>query len=75
MSDELRSDELRVKCPFCPKCGSEPPWIFPTMAQAFCINEECDVLCWTPWDTAAANLADMHEAEIIETPWPEPPAA
>jgi hypothetical protein len=44
------------------------------MAQAFCINEECDVLCWTPWDTAAANLADMHEAEITETPWPEPPA-
>jgi hypothetical protein len=52
----------QVKCPFCPKCGTAPPWIFDSMAQAFCINEECDVLCWTPWDTAAQNLADMHEA-------------
>jgi hypothetical protein len=41
-----------------------PPWIFESMAQAFCINEECDVLCWTPWDTAAKNLLDMHEAQI-----------
>lgn len=60
-----------VKCPCCPMCGSEPPWIFPSMAQAFCINEDCNVLAWSPWDTAKQNLDDMHEAVVTETPWPE----
>lgn len=62
-----------IKCPFCPKCGAEPPFIFDSFAQAFCPNEDCDVLMWTPWDTAAENLADMHVAEFVETDQ-EPPA-
>lgn len=65
----MENSAKSIKCPNCPKCGSEPPWIFPTMAQAFCISESCDVLCWTPWDTAAENLADMHEATVTHTPF------
>lgn len=56
-----------VKCPLCPLCGSEPPFISASMHQAWCPNESCEVLCWVPWDTAAENLADRHEVEIIET--------
>lgn len=57
-----------IKCPFCPVCGAEPPFIFDSMYQAFCPNEDCEVLMWVPWETAKANLDDMHEAVITETP-------
>lgn len=62
-----------VKCPRCPVCSSEPPFIYPTFAQAFCPNEDCDVLCWIPWDTLEQNLMDARPAIMTETPM-EPPA-
>lgn len=61
------SEAPAVKCPNCPMCGAEPPYIFPTMHQAMCPNEACNVFMWVPWDTAAANLGDMHELEIRES--------
>jgi hypothetical protein len=70
------SDELPdVKCPFCPMCGTPPPFIFDSLAQAWCPNEDCKVFMWTPWDTAAQNLADMHEIDMPDFEQPEPPAA
>ena len=52
--------EPQVKCPTCPKCGAVPPYIWPSMYQALCPNDDCDVFMWVPWDTAAENLADAH---------------
>ena len=43
-------------------CGTAPDFIYEGLAQAFCPNDDCNVLCWTPWDTAKQNLDDMHEA-------------
>lgn len=49
-------------------CGCPAPFIFETFAQAFCINDDCDLLCWDPWTTAAANLADVGTVTIEEIP-------
>lgn len=56
-----------VLCPVCPMCGTAPPFIYGTLHQAWCPNEDCEVLFWVPWDTAAQNLADMHQVEIHES--------
>jgi hypothetical protein len=32
-----------------------------------CPNEACNVFMWSPWDTAADNLADMGEARVVES--------
>jgi hypothetical protein len=46
-------------------CGSVPPFIHPNLANAFCGNDECNVLMWDPWSTAKENLEDMGEVKII----------
>jgi hypothetical protein len=66
----METPSVEILCPTCPLCGSEPPWIVPSMAQAFCPSDECDVLCWSPWDTKEANLHDMHEAVVTGLPGP-----
>ena len=48
-------------------CGTPAAFIAPGMAQTFCVNEACNVLMWSPWDTAAVNLADMGEARVVES--------
>lgn len=53
-----------VKCPFCPMCGHPPLFIYPGLAQTFCSNDDCNVLCWNPWDTAFQNLNDTHDALV-----------
>lgn len=39
------------------------------MAQAFCPSDDCEVLCWSPWDTKEANLHDMHDAVVTDLPF------
>lgn len=56
--------QREVKCPNCPVCGDAAAFISPAMAQTFCTNEECNVLVWNPWDTAAQNLLDAGYAVI-----------
>ncbi|HZA23563.1 MAG TPA: hypothetical protein VFA32_13350 [Dehalococcoidia bacterium] len=53
-----------IRCPFCPVCGHPPLFIYPGLAQTFCSNDDCNVLCWNPWEPAAANLADTHDAMV-----------
>lgn len=70
------SDELRVLCPTCPLCGSVPPFIYPSFAQAFCTNEDCDVILWEPWVSLAQNLMNAntvkwHDGDGNEVPAPE----
>jgi hypothetical protein len=62
------STELVVKCATCPRCGAVPPYIWPSMYQALCPNDDCDVLFWVPWDTAEENLTDMHVVNWDEDP-------
>lgn len=56
---------------------SEPPAIaVPGLAQWFCGNDDCDVLCWDPYATLEDNLTDARPALITSTPSasePEPP--
>ncbi|WIF20484.1 hypothetical protein SEA_BERKA_20 [Arthrobacter phage Berka] len=59
-------DAPEVKCPYCPMCGAAPAFIAPGLAQCWCPNEACNVFMWSPWDTAAANLADMGEVREVE---------
>lgn len=58
----------RAKCPKCPMCGSTPAFIWPGLAQSFCENEDCNVLCWNPWEPASANLNDLHPAIVTMDP-------
>lgn len=59
----METPSVEILCPRCPMCDSEPPYIFPSMAQAICPADECPVFMWSPWDTKEANLHDMHEIE------------
>jgi hypothetical protein len=36
------------------------------LAQAFCSNNDCEVLCWDPWVSQDENLLDMRPALITE---------
>ena len=54
----------RVLCPFCPVCGTPPPFIFDWLDQAFCPNEDCEVFAWCPFETAAKNLSDTSEIDL-----------
>lgn len=63
MSD-MRDFATDLKCPFCPVCGTPPESISPQMQQVFCANEECNVLMWVPWETAAKNLMDSGYISI-----------
>jgi hypothetical protein len=47
-------------------CGAIPPFIHDNLANAFCPNEECNVLAWNPWIPAKENLEDMGEATITK---------
>lgn len=41
------------------------------LQQAMCPNDDCPVFFWVPWDTAAANLADMGDVIIDVIPYRE----
>jgi hypothetical protein len=63
--------ENEVKCPRCPVCDSEPAMgIHPMLAQAWCWNDDCQVLCWDPWVSLDENMLDMSPAIVTEN---EPP--
>lgn len=62
----MENPAVEILCPTCPLCGSTPPWIVPSMAQALCPSDDCDVLMWSPWDTKEANLHDMQPVEVVD---------
>lgn len=53
-------DTAVLPCPFCPLCGQPPYFVLAGAVQAFCGNEDCDVMCWNPSETAEANIAALH---------------
>lgn len=54
-----------ILCPRCPLCGAKPPFIWPSFAQAFCPNEECDVIVWEPWVSLAENLMNANTVDFL----------
>lgn len=52
-------------CPNCPLCSSPAPFIFPNLRNAFCVNEDCDVLTWDPWATLEQNLTNAGKARYF----------
>jgi len=64
MATEWTDDGPVIKCPFCPVCGTPPDFIWPSLHQCWCPNEDCRVFMWVPWDTAAENLADQSEIKL-----------
>lgn len=65
--DDFTIDGQQIKCPFCPVCGTPPTFIALGLSQAWCPNDDCEVLLWVPWDTAKQNLEDSHLAEFTHT--------
>ena len=47
-----------ILTPRCPLCDGPPLPLIPGLAQAFCGNDECTLLCWTPALSLDANLLD-----------------
>ena len=50
-----------MRTPRCPFCGEQPKFIV-GITQAFCGNDDCDLLCWDPSLTLDANLMDARVA-------------
>lgn len=73
MSSPTPDDGPQVLTPTCPLCGAAPPFIFPSFAQAFCPNEDCDVILWEPWVSLAENLMNANTAKWYDADGKEVP--
>jgi hypothetical protein len=51
-------------------CGHPPEPLLLLLAQTFCFNDECPVLAWDAYSSAAENLADATEAVVTNEPLP-----
>lgn len=56
--------QSEIKCPTCPVCGAPPMPMSIQLGQAFCTNEDCNVLAWDPYSTKDQNLFDGEYAKI-----------
>lgn len=64
MTDHQETSDREIKCPFCPVCGTPPPFILDALYQCWCPNEDCNVFMWVPWCTAAENLAQQSTVDF-----------
>lgn len=62
MGSGLMADILTPNCPI---CGHPPMMVFGGGTQAFCGNDDCTMLNWTPTLSREDNLND---AQIIQLP-------
>jgi len=68
---EMDTNAPRYRCLTCPMCGEPPLLLIPSITPWFCPSDDCAVLCWDPWLSAAANLSGAGDATVLG----EPPAA
>jgi len=54
---------MEILCPSCPVCG-QPPHPVSMPLQAFCGNDDCNVLTWNPTKSAEQNMFDAGYASI-----------
>lgn len=57
-----------ILTPRCPLCDSLPVMVFGGGSQAFCGNDDCTLLMWTPTKGLDENLTD---ADVVKFPPPE----
>lgn len=60
-----------IKCVRCPLCNSLPLLVLGSGAQAFCSNDDCEVILWDACQSLDENLMDAHsiwEAAIERDP-------
>ena len=57
-----------ILTPRCPLCDGPPMPLLPGLAQAFCDNDDCTLLCWTPALSLDENLLD---AGVVKLPQAE----
>ena len=51
-----------LKCPTCPLCGQLPMFVLVGAVQAFCGNDDCDLILWNPSETLDDNLMNAGRA-------------
>lgn len=57
-----------ILTPCCPLCDELPVMMFGGGTQAFCGNDDCTILMWTPTKGLDDNLLD---AGVVRLPWTE----
>lgn len=53
------SERWLLACPACPVCGHPPAFVLAGAVQAFCTNDDCEIVLWNPSETQAVNLEDL----------------
>jgi hypothetical protein len=53
-----------ILTPCCPLCGQLPMMVFGGGTQAFCGNDDCTILCWTPTLSLDDNLMDARHVQL-----------
>ena len=53
-----------ILTPDCPLCGEPPMPLIPGLTQAFCGNDDCTILCWTPAKSLDENLMDVGVVKL-----------
>ena len=53
-----------ILTPRCPLCDGPPMQLLPGLAQAFCGNDDCTLLMWTPVLSLDDNLLDAGMVEL-----------
>ena len=48
-----------ILTPDCPVCGQPPVMVFGGWTQAFCGNDDCNIVCWDPSKSLDDNLLDV----------------
>ena len=57
-----------ILTPCCPLCNCPPGLVLAGGEQAWCGNDDCTLICWTPTKTLDENLMD---AGVVQLPWAE----
>lgn len=57
---------MRLLTPYCPLCSQAPVLVLGAGTQAFCGNDDCDVVCWDMTASLHTNLTDVRHVQITE---------
>ena len=53
-----------ILTPCCPVCGEDPVFVLGGGTQAFCGNDDCNVLTWNPTKSADENLLNANFVDL-----------
>lgn len=58
----------RQPTPNCPACRSLPGMVLGDGTQAFCVNEDCQMVTWNPTLTASENMRTLGVVTLDPNP-------